>query len=75
MREAANKEVLAKMKAQGMDNNMLEAIKAALCVDVDYLQISYDTAEKEYGSFENYIIRGIDFDEEQWQKLRKMYLE
>lgn len=75
MREAANKEVLAKMKAQGMDNNMLEAIKAALCVDVDYLQISYDMAEKEYGSFENYIIRGIDFDEEQWQKLRKMYLE
>ena len=75
MREAANKEVLAKMKAQGMDNNMLGAIKAALCVDVDYLQISYDTAEKEYGSFENYIVRGIDFDEEQWQKLRKMYLE
>lgn len=74
MREKANAEVLAGLKAKGIDDDMLEAIAAALCVDSAYLQICYDTAEKEYGSFEGYIIEGIGFPESEWKKLQDMYL-
>ena len=75
MRRKANDEILEQLRAQNMDDEAIEAVKVALCVDPDYLEICYKTAEKEYGSFENYIIEGVGFNVEQWQNLRRMYLE
>ena len=75
LREKANAEALAHFKAKGMGDDMLEAVAAALCVDPAYLQICYDTAEKDYGSFEGYITEGIGFPEKAWKKLQDMYLE
>lgn len=74
-RKQANEEILAHLKAQGMDNEMLEAVETALCVDKDYMEICYRTAEEKFGSFENYITEGIGFDRASWQNLRDLYLE
>ena len=75
LRGNANEEILASLKKQGLTDEMLEAVETALCVDPEYLEICFTTAEKEYGSFEQYIIKGIGFDESQWQQLRELYLE
>lgn len=73
-RKQANEEILNQLKAQGMDDEMLEAVEAALCVDPAYMEICYQTAEEKFGSFENYIIDGIGFSQESWQALRDLYL-
>ena len=40
-----------------------------------YLTVSFETAKREYGSFERYIEEGIGFGKEEQQLLKKLYLE
>lgn len=75
MRKKENEEILARLSKQNISKEMLEAIEVALCVDKAYLEICYQIAQEQYGSFEAYIINGIGFKISEWQLLRNMYLE
>ena len=41
----------------------------------DYLHTAYETVEKEYGSFDNYLSRGLHITTAERDRLREMYLE
>lgn len=74
LRRRANEEVLAQLKAVNAAKEIQEAVGAALCVEREYLEICYETAEKEYGSFGQYISEGIGLQADEWEKLQDMYL-
>ena len=81
LRYEANQIILAgtrkQMEQAGVPDveNICAAIEAALSVDARYLEASYDEAEKEYGSFENYIFEGIGITKEEREKLCRLYLQ
>lgn len=74
LRQNVNEEILAQLRASDVPKEMEEAVNAALCVEQEYLEICYEMAEKEYGSFEKYISEGIGLKEGEWNTLRSMYL-
>lgn len=73
-RKEANRAILEYLKGEGRPEAVLETIHAALCVEQRYLEVSYETAEERYGSFEEYITKGIGLEKGEWEKLRLMYL-
>lgn len=74
MRSEANHTILEYLKKEGRPEAVLEAIRVGLCVEPEYLETAYRTANKTYGSFENYITQGIGFKKADWERLRTMYL-
>lgn len=74
LRKKVNEIIINSLKEAGMPEAAQQAVLAALCVEQRYLEISFDTADQEYGSFEKYISEGIGFEEKQWERLRAMYL-
>lgn len=73
-RQKANDVMIEHMRKEGKPEQVLEIMRAALCVEQRYLEASYKTAIQEYGSFEEYIINGIGFGKADWEKLRSLYL-
>lgn len=45
-----------------------------MSVDQDYLCTSFETAHREYGSFENYIETGLGIGQEEQKRLKELYL-
>lgn len=45
-----------------------------MSVDQDYLCTSFETAHREYGSFENYIETGLGIGQEEQKCLKELYL-
>lgn len=74
MRERANQSILEDLRQKGAPERMIETVKAALSVEKDYLNESFRIAEQDYGSFENYIEKGIGTDKKEWKRLRSLYL-
>lgn len=74
MRQNMNEIILDSLKKLKQPENIQEAVMAALCVEQRYLEIAFETAEREYGSFQNYIAQGIGLSEADWHRLRTMYL-
>lgn len=74
LRQKANKIIIDSMKEAGHPETVQQAVLAALSVEQRYLDTSYKMAEKEYGSFEEYISEGIGLGEEDWKRLQGMYL-
>lgn len=74
LRQKANEEMLAQLRAANVPKEMEEAVNVALCVEQEYLEICYEMAEKEYGSFENFISEGIGLKRNEWETFRNMYL-
>lgn len=74
LRRKVNEAIICSLKEAGMPESMQKAVNAALCVKQQYLEISFEAADTEYGSFDKYISEGIGFEEHEWEKLRKMYL-
>ena len=75
LREEINHTIIEYLRDAGQPENVLEAVHAGLCVEQRYLETAFETADKKYGSFENYILQGIGFEPEGWEELRLMYLE
>lgn len=75
MREEINRTIIEYMRNEGQPENVLEALQAGLCVEQRYLETAFAAADREYGSFENYISKGIGLEQGDWEKLRVMYLE
>ena len=69
-----NRMIIDYLRNEGRPENVLEAVIAGLCAEQIYLEAAFETAEKMYGSFENYISEGIGLKGEEWQKLRDLYL-
>lgn len=74
LRQNVNRKIVDSLKESGQPQAMQEAVLAALCVEQRYLELSYETADKGYGSFEKYITEGIGLKEREWAELRNMYL-
>lgn len=74
LRRDANRALL---EAAGRDSpdTSLEAYELALTVSAEYLDNAYDTAERLYGSFENYVFERIGVSEDTAARLRELYLE
>ena len=75
MRTEANQKILEDLRGKNVPEAMLISIEAALCVDSRYLNASFETAEREYGSFEGYIEEGIGFGKADQELLKELYLE
>ena len=52
-----------------------ELAKCYLCVDESWLQGTFDTVEKLYGSAEEFVARGLGFGDDGVRRLRSLYLE
>lgn len=75
MRANANQMIIDELKGKSVPEGVLKVVEAALSVKKEYLETSYAVAEKEYGSFENYILEGLGISESEQSLLRKLYLE
>ena len=73
-RAEENGRILQGMKAQGVSEEQLAGVSAALCVEADYLEECYKEAKALYGSFEAYIYEGIGLSQQEAERLRQMYL-
>ncbi len=74
LRKEANAGLIAQMRGRGMDDGQIAAIGIALDVEAAYLEKSYSTAEELFGSFEAYVEKGLEVNEELASSLRDMYL-
>lgn len=74
LREEINEIIIDYLRNEGRPENVLDAVRAGLCVEQDYLETAYETAQKMYGSFENYILNGIGFAADDQERLRELYL-
>lgn len=74
MRQNVNEIILDSLKELKQPETVREAVRAALCVEQRYLETAFQTADKEYGSFQNYIAQGIGLSETDCNSLRTMYL-
>lgn len=52
-----------------------DAIKGFMRADVSYLSVSFDTIDREYGSFEKYIRDGIGLSTADVERFKAIYLE
>lgn len=74
MRATANQVILDGLRQKCASEEMLKAVETALSVDQDYLCTSFETAHREYGSFENYIETGLGIGQEEQKRLKELYL-
>lgn len=74
LRAAANKILLDKARAEGAGPEKLAAIETAIGVKPAFLEHAWNTAEEQYGSFENYVTEGIGVDADLSGELRARYL-
>lgn len=56
------------------DSPRAHSVLKAMSVDCSYLEAAYQAAEEIYGSFAEYIYRGIGVSREEEQRLRELYL-
>lgn len=73
-RRETNEATLQYLAEQNIPDETLRILEVGLYVDASYLQKAFDTAEKEYGSFDSFICSGIGISESERNKLRQMYL-
>lgn len=74
MRKETNKKILQKDLEAGVPPEHLKTIEGFLLVEREYLETAFDTAEKRYGSFDNYITEGLGVTEADREILKNRYL-
>lgn len=75
MRANANQMIVNGLRNKSVPEGVLKVVEAALSVKKEYLETSYAVAEKEYGSFGNYISEGLCVSESEQSRLKELYLE
>lgn len=73
-REANEREYAAAYKS-GVSEAEVSALKIAMCVQREYLQATFDTAEKIYGSFDNFLANALQLTHNDKRHLQDLYLE
>lgn len=74
-RKEENNFLLDKLRDQGFTEEMCEIAVIALTVNAEYLETAYQTAEKNYGSFLEYIRKALKVTKEEEEILQRRYLE
>lgn len=74
-RAEENRIMLEHMRKQGLSDVQLEAIGNFISVKREYLEAAFAKIEQEYGSFENYLKKGLGITEEEIEQLKANYLE
>ena len=68
-------EMIDKIELMSLYQVDAEVLRPLLGVEREYIETAFNTAEAEYGSLENYIRRGLNFSDNEVQKLRFLFLE
>lgn len=74
-RKAANDALIAEERQKGMKDDEVARLETLLYVKKEYLEEAYRTIEKEYGSFNQYIIKGLSLPKSVFKDLKKCYTE
>ncbi len=73
-RKEENDELLGKLLEQGFSKEQCSVVEIALTVNAEYLETAYKTAEKLYGSFQNYIYQALKVTKAEEKELQGKYL-
>ncbi len=74
-RKVANDEILQQMREKGLNEKELARIETLLYVKAIYLQEAFKTIEQTFGSFDQYIIKGLGLSENVFVQLQEMYTQ
>lgn len=75
-RKEANAELLAQFKAEGKTDEELKKLDILLCVEKAYLEEAWKIIHQNYGSFDNYIRKGLQHSPEELRKaMKRLYVE
>lgn len=68
-------EILGQIELMSLYQSDVEILRPLLGVEQIYIETAFRTAEKKYGSLENFIRNGLNISDEDIQKLRNKFLE
>ena len=74
-RKADNEAYLNELRAEGYDETYLAGMNVLINVRKEYLEYVFDTIEKKYGGFDNYLKNELQLTEADLTNLRAIYLE
>lgn len=73
-RKTANAELIKMHREKGLNQKQLDILEELMSVKASYLEAAFNTVEKEYGSFDDYLKQGLDVNDEEIDQLRNLYL-
>ena len=74
LRKPHNRPILDVFAAKGATSTQLALVEATLLVKERYLRAAMEAAAERLGSFEGFIVKGLDVTDEERRKLRELYL-
>lgn len=74
LRAKANHALIEEHRRKGTTEDAIETIRVAMEVKEEYLLAAYETAEKKYGSFMQFIQEGLGITHAHQQELQRLYL-
>lgn len=73
LRKKANDKMMEQLVKQGMDRTQVAEFRKMMEVKAEYLDASFSEMEKEYGTLENYLIKGLGLTQETIKTIREKY--
>ncbi|MBP6115054.1 MAG: tyrosine-protein phosphatase [Neisseriaceae bacterium] len=73
-RQQANAAIVAAAKSKGMDDGQLSALSQVLAVEADYLNHAFNSMQRHYGGFANYVLQALKLKPADLVELRRRYL-
>jgi len=73
-RKEANRRDIENYRKKGLSEEQLAGLEIAYCVQSQFLEHTFNAIEEEFGSFENFIKKGLGIDQDLIEKLRDKYL-
>lgn len=73
-RKNGNERILQSLRQKGADEKFLSIIRTAFMVKPEYINHAFQKAGQLFGSFEEFILKGVRADSHLQEALRRMYL-
>lgn len=73
-RKAENAKMIEAYREKGLTDAQLAVFEEMMSVKSLYLEVAFETVEKEYGTFDNYLKEALNVTGEEIAKLRNLYL-
>ena len=73
-RQTENAKVIDEYRKKGITEVQLIALEEFMSVKRLYLDVAFNSVEREYGTFDNYLQQGLNVTVEEIKKLRSLYL-
>jgi len=74
-RKIENAKMIEGYRAKGLTEEQLDAFAEMMSVKPLYLEVAFETVEKEFGSFDNYLRTALNVTDAEILELRALYLE